>query len=258
MKNQKLDRCLYVCLFLLLAACSGGRNSNRQVASPPLEAPAQAPGNGAGQGNVVDALPPAGAQPQLPQPTAGQGNLLSSDGGRIIDQLPPRAAGAPSNPAAAVSGQQSPSSDTMTALSQKFATAQLPAGSDTVNITVTDDEVNQAIQAAQAASAQAGQSSPIQNPVVLFTGGNIVLTAAIVDIGQLTAVFTPYVVNGTVQFDLVSASVGGINVPPPLLQEAENTLNSTLGSAMNQLPAGLTLQNIIMGEGTMTVIAGRA
>lgn len=257
MKNQKLDRYLYICLVLLLAACSGGRNSSRQVASPPLEAPAQAPGSGARQGNAADALPPAGAQPQLPEPTAGQGNLPSSDGGRIIDQLPPGAAGAPSNLAAAASGQP-PSSDTMTALNQKFATAQLPAGSDTLNITVTDDEVNQAIQAAQAASAQAGQSSPIQNPVVLFTGGNIVLTAAIVDIGQLTAVFIPYVVNGTVQFDLVSASVGGINVPPPLLQEAENTLNSTLGSAMNHLPAGLTLQNIIMGEGTMTVIVGRA
>jgi hypothetical protein len=46
-------------------------------------------------------------------------------------------------------------------------------------------------------------------------------------------------------------------VPPVLLQTAESTLNSTLGDALNALPAAVQLHDITVAEGTLTLVAGR-
>jgi hypothetical protein len=51
--------------------------------------------------------------------------------------------------------------------------------------------------------------------------------------------------------------LGTIEVPTVILSSAEATLNSTLGEAMNSIPANFTLQSIVMGEGTMTVSGTR-
>jgi hypothetical protein len=42
-----------------------------------------------------------------------------------------------------------------------------------------------------------------------------------------------------------------------LLDSAEATLNSTLGDALNNLPGGVQLTGVTMGEGTMVVTARR-
>lgn len=145
-------------------------------------------------------------------------------------------------------------------LAEKFATVPIPSGGGTAEITVTDDELNQAIAVGQAAKAQTGTPSLMQNPQVVFTGGYIVLSGTIAEpvSGQLTVSFAPYVADGTLQFDVVEASIGQFRVPPVALQTAESTLNSTLGEAMSQLPEGVGLQSIVMGEGTMTVIIAKA
>lgn len=141
-------------------------------------------------------------------------------------------------------------------LAERFATIPLPEGNGTVELTVTEAELNQAIAAAQ---AQAGAPSAIQNPQVRFTGGTILLTGTLAEPinGQLTVSFTPYVENNTLQFEVVEASIGSFQVPPAALQTAEQTLNSSLGTAMSQLPAGTGLQSVTVGEGTMTVVVGR-
>lgn len=138
-------------------------------------------------------------------------------------------------------------------LRQKFANAQ-PDANGNISITLTDAEMNEAIQMKQAA-AQAGQEQPLQNTMVTFTGGNIVLTGNITTPinAQLSVTFRPYVANGVLQFEVVSASLGSINVPGALLSASEATLNSTLNEAMGSLPAGYTLQEVLMGEGTMTI-----
>ena len=144
-------------------------------------------------------------------------------------------------------------------LAEKFATIPIPSGNGTVEVTITEAELNQAIATAQAAQAQTGTPSLIQNPQVSFSGGYIILTGAVAEPinGQMTVSFSPYVVNGTLQFEVTEATIGSFQVPPAALQTAEQTLNSTLGTAMGQLPAGTGLQSVTVGEGSMTVVVVR-
>jgi hypothetical protein len=139
-------------------------------------------------------------------------------------------------------------------LRQKFAQAQ-PDENGSISITITDDEVNEAIQFKQNAAAEAGQEQPLENTAVTFTGGSIILTGNITSpiTAQLTVVFRPYVADGILQFEVVSATLGSITVPAALLSASEATLNNTLNEAMGSLPANYTLQEVLMNEGTMTI-----
>ena len=145
------------------------------------------------------------------------------------------------------------------ALKERFSSAQ-PDENGNVSVTITDDELNQAIQASQAAAAQTGRAIQIQNAQATLTGGNIILAGNVTEpvTADLSVSFRPSVANGILQFEVVSATVGGVTVPPSLLQSAEATLNSTLGEAMSNLPAQVVLQDVIIGEGTMTVVGSRA
>ena len=141
-------------------------------------------------------------------------------------------------------------------LRQKFTNAQ-PNANGNITITITDAELNEAIQMKQAAAEQAGQEQVLQGTAVTFTGGNIVLTGNITSpiTAQLTVTFHPYVTNGVLQFEVVSASIGSLSVPAALLSASEATLNSTLNDALGDLAANYTLQEVLMGEGTMTINA---
>lgn len=129
------------------------------------------------------------------------------------------------------------------------------------SVTITDDELNQAIQRSQegAEGTAAGSESPLQQTSVVFTGGNIVMTASVTSpvTAELVVTFRPTVVNGVLQFEVVSATLGSIQVPAAVLSSAESTLNSSLGQAMGSIPSNLTLQSIVMGEGTMTISGTR-
>jgi hypothetical protein len=142
-------------------------------------------------------------------------------------------------------------------LKDKFENIQTDENGN-FSVTVTDTEVNQALQQAQQAEG-APNDLPLQQTVIVFTGGNIVLTGNVTQpvAAQLMVVFRPSVVNGVIQFEVVSATLGTIEVPTVILSSAEATLNSTLGEAMNSIPANFTLQSIVMGEGTMTVSGTR-
>lgn len=139
-------------------------------------------------------------------------------------------------------------------LRQKFANAQ-PDANGNISVTITDAELNEAIQIKQTAAENAGQVQTVQGLAVTFTGGNIVMTGNITDpiTAQLTVTFRPYVANGILQFEVVSATIGTINVPASLLAATEDTLNTTLNEALGAAPGSYTLQTVIMGEGTMTI-----
>lgn len=120
-----------------------------------------------------------------------------------------------------------------------------------VTVTITDDELTQVIQSANATGGQAN----VSNPTVQFTAGTIVLSVELSEpSGTLEATFQPYVNNGVLQFEIVTASLNGRNVPPTLLATAETTLNSTLGEAMGNLPPAVQLTDVVVGEGTLTVM----
>lgn len=154
---------------------------------------------------------------------------------------------------------QTTTNESLQALQTRFADVQLDANGS-ASVTVTDAELTQAVQAAQAQATQNGQAIALQNLQITFTGGNIILAGDVTTPVQarLTVTFWPYVQNNVLQFEVVSAQLGQINVPPSLLESSEATLNSTLNQAFSQLPAGITLQSVVMGEGTMTITVGQS
>jgi hypothetical protein len=137
-------------------------------------------------------------------------------------------------------------------LREKFTNLQ-PDANGNISVTLTDDEINQAIQGQNVAQ----QGISLQGIGVTFTGGNVVLTAMVTEPlqAQMTASFQPQVIDGQLQFTLVSAVLGRLPVPPAVLQSVEQTLNTTIGQLIASIPADYRLQDIDMGEGTMTIVA---
>jgi len=170
--------------------------------------------------------------------------------GTIADNLPQPGQAAITLPAPVASGSGQEELKALVAAVQ-------PNADGSVNLTITDAQLNKAIQAAQAAQQQSdsGKETLISNPLVKFSVNGILLTGDITQpvAAQLSVLFTPLVVNGVLQFEVVEASLGGKPIPAPLLKTAEETLNSTLGQAMSNLPPNISLNGIIMGEGTLTI-----
>jgi hypothetical protein len=141
-------------------------------------------------------------------------------------------------------------------LREKIASAQ-PDENGQINITVTDDEINQAIELRE--GADSAEAATFQNPAVAFTGGNVLLTGDVTRPipAELIASFEPLIVDGQAQVDLQSVTLRGLPIPPQALGSVEQSLNSALREMTSSLPAGYIVQEIDMGEGTMTIIAGR-
>ncbi|MEM9773676.1 MAG: LmeA family phospholipid-binding protein [Chloroflexota bacterium] len=135
-------------------------------------------------------------------------------------------------------------------LEQKFSSV-MPDENGQVTVTVTQDEINRVLQ-----SQPSLGNAPVSGMIILFTNGTIVFEADITQPreGRLIVTFVPYVSNNTLQFDVVEASLGGVRIPPAALSTAETTLNTTIGEAANQMPSHVTLTDIIIGEGYMTIL----
>lgn len=138
-------------------------------------------------------------------------------------------------------------------LREKFA-GVLPDTNGTASVTITDAEVNRVI--ALNMLVNGGNQIPLLSPTVAFTGGNIILTAQVTDpiTARLTATFRPYVEDGALRFEVLGATLADIQVPAAIMSGAEAALNNSLGRAVDGLPANVRLQQIAMGEGTMTFV----
>lgn len=139
------------------------------------------------------------------------------------------------------------------ALRQKFSNAQ-PGPDGNITIELTDDELNQAIDVRAGA---AGQEPALQDPDVLFTGGNVILVGRIQQPvqGELRATFQPVVNDGQLRLFLTDVTVGSIPLPTVLLSTVEATINTSLATLLTALPADYRLSEIIVGEGMMTIVA---
>ena len=142
------------------------------------------------------------------------------------------------------------------ALREKVA-ALMPDENGNISFTIGDEQLTQVIQSHQAAATPAGEAPQVQNLTVQFTNGTILLSGTVTDPiqTQLTVSFWPVVEDGLLRFQVASATMGSIVVPPVLLQTAEASLNNTLGDALSNLPASVTLQAIIVREGSLTITA---
>jgi hypothetical protein len=163
--------------------------------------------------------------------------------------------------AAAVAVQQAPTLEAITlppgALSEPVGTAVVDEAGN-VRVTVSDAELNRAIDARLRQAAETGGqgSLPLQNVRVTFTAGSIHLAGDVTQPigGRLLVNFRPQVIDGAPRLELISASFGGISVPPALLQTAESILNVTLVDALDALPATAQLHEIVVGEGSLTLV----
>jgi hypothetical protein len=142
------------------------------------------------------------------------------------------------------------------ALREKVA-ALMPDENGNISFTIGDAELTQIIQTQQAAAAPAGDAPQVQNLTVQFTNGTILLSGNVTEPiqAQLTISFWPVIEDGLLRFQVASATMGSIVVPPVLLQTVEASLNNTLGDALSNLPASVTLQTITVSEGSLTIMA---
>ena len=123
-------------------------------------------------------------------------------------------------------------------------------------VTLTDTELNQVLQL-QPTLTDPNAQVQLQNALVSFTGGNIVLNARVVQplAADLSVTVRPYVLDGELSFDLQQASLGSLPVPGPILSVVEGSLNASLDQALNSVPVGYQLVSVTLGEGTITIVA---
>ncbi|GAB4271629.1 MAG: hypothetical protein Kow0080_17260 [Candidatus Promineifilaceae bacterium] len=143
-------------------------------------------------------------------------------------------------------------------LKEKIAALQ-PDENGNITYTMTEAEMNQALVAKEQAQIEQGQPPAVQGATVSFADGIVTLTGTVTTpvTAQLMVTFRPYVINGVLQFEVLSATVGSVTVPPALLDAAESTLNGTLGELLSQLPAGYGLTAVTVSQGTLTITAAR-
>jgi hypothetical protein len=143
-------------------------------------------------------------------------------------------------------------------LKDLFSSVQLN-GDGTATVTLTEEQVNQAAEnAGTAGDSQGIDTSEMGDFTIAFSGGYVVLTGEVIfPPGEIKVVFQPYVENGVVLFSVVEASIGELSAPDPLIQITEVILNQILSSALNNVPAGMGIQSISVGEGTLTVVVSR-
>ena len=150
-------------------------------------------------------------------------------------------------------------------LREKFAEAVVvDVDGNNVTLTVTEAELNAAVLLNQQEAVATGENPPVTNLQVRFTNGTVIfngqLTAPVE--GQLQAVFQPLLVdlvsNGTVidrelRFELINATVGTVQVPNYVVNLLEARLNGTLVAALGTLPENVVLDEVVVGEGIMTI-----
>ena len=139
------------------------------------------------------------------------------------------------------------------AIREKFSDVQ-PDEDGNVTVTVSDQEINEALQV-----GNAGGLSPIQNVTVAFTGGNVTFSGDVTQPlqGRLTTTFRPTVTDGQFQLDLINARIGPVPVPVSVLTSLETTINERVATQLSRLPTAYTLQDVVVGEGSLTIVAHR-
>ena len=133
-----------------------------------------------------------------------------------------------------------------------------PGEDGSFEVTLTDQQLNLVMQAAleKAMDSPDAPAMNLTNPQVRFAGGYVVFEADVTKPieGFLVINFLPLIEGENVQFEVISATIGNINVPANMLGVAETTINDTVEQAMRDMPGEVLLQDVLIGEGTMTVV----
>lgn len=130
-----------------------------------------------------------------------------------------------------------------------------PDANGIVTITLTDDQLNEAIANGQTAVGSGDTAIILSDANITFTNSSAVLRGQLTQPinGALTITLVPYLVNNSVVFDVVSADFGGLPIPAPVLNAAEAMLNNSLSQALATVPGNVTLHSITLNEGSITL-----
>ena len=257
---------IYICIILaylfIAVSCRGGFNRTQEApAAPSLDEQANALATQAAIAATAAAEVSTGTRvPYVPIPDDGpaaamatvQAQDSSPSNPSISDQLADEALDLVADLEIALRSIELP--DLAPIIADQL-TAVTPTGDSSYSITTTEADMTQAILTAQATITNNGGQPTLQNPSVQFTNGTMVLTGTISEpnVGNVSMTMQPVVENGRLQFNITSASVGTTNIPVFVLNGAAATLNGTLGSLTNNLPAGYTIQGVAISDGFMQV-----
>ncbi|MDT8305418.1 MAG: hypothetical protein RRC07_05735 [Anaerolineae bacterium] len=138
------------------------------------------------------------------------------------------------------------------ALRDKVESAR-PDASGAITVVLTDEELNRAVRVNPEADGQPA----IEDISVQFTGGNVVLSGALTQplATNLVATFSAAAVDGELELELERVTVAGLPLPSATLAPVETALNQELQRALQNLPDNYSVSSVVIGEGTMTVVA---
>jgi len=138
-------------------------------------------------------------------------------------------------------------------LKDKVASVE-PDAEGNYRVTLTEEEVNTVLRLRQLLSGDilgaGGQSQEVS-----FREGRITLSGRILEPlpGELVVTVRPTVEEGRLKLETEEASLAGREAPQQALAAAEGALNSTLGEALDHLPAGVRLLGITAANGELTI-----
>ncbi len=138
-------------------------------------------------------------------------------------------------------------------LQQKLTSIKPDAdGRLTVTITNSDLAEYMTVQG----GAFSGEGARIENVQIDLTMQDVVIQGDLIEplAVPLTAHLRPVVNNGALQFQVIEAAAGVLPVPASLLSVLESGVNIGLGQAMNSLPPGVTLLDVALGDGSLTLL----
>ncbi len=139
-------------------------------------------------------------------------------------------------------------------LQEKLAAVR-PDANGNYAIPITDQDLA-LLLAAQGGSFAAGDTR-IDNlrintlPDAVVLNGDLTSPVAV----SITARFRPVVTDGRLRFAAIDATAGSLPVPGSMLSLLETGVNVGLGQAISALPAGLRVQDVVMGNGVFTILA---
>jgi hypothetical protein len=140
-------------------------------------------------------------------------------------------------------------------LQQKLASIT-PDGNGNFNLTITDADMAEYI--ALQGGGVTYNDITIENIRVNILPQHVVVAGQVTDPVSLpmTANFRPVVSDGRLRFAIIDATAGIFPVPSSMVSLLETGVNFGLGQAFDTLPAGVSMQDVALGNGSMTIIGG--
>lgn len=134
-----------------------------------------------------------------------------------------------------------------------------PDDNGNVHMTITETELNLVLQSSTLFAEDNEANAALQATTARMTGGTIILSGTVERpvSGLLTLTLQPLIIDHQIQFQIISATLDNNGLPQFIINTAQMTLDSTLNNAITGMPGDVVIKGIFVGEGYMTLTAGK-